>query len=95
MTKQEGSPTWPHAEYERRMRSVKRGVIRALGYTPDFTGVYISKDIEDEMESFVVHREGYKKSDREIDGNITWETIPLKTDPELPSDTVIYIWNEE
>lgn len=83
-----GKDSWVHKEYERRMRSVKRGVIRALGKTPDFTGVYISKDIAD-----VMAENPYLKG--KIGEDTTWELVPLKVDLDLPSNTVIYIWEDK
>ena len=77
-------------EYELRMRSVKRGVIRALGNTPMFTRVVVSGNIADAMEKNVCHRDA--DSPWNIGEDTTWELVPLTVDHDLPNDTVIYTW---
>jgi hypothetical protein len=74
--------------WERRMRATKSGIIRAMAYTPEFTAVYVSRDIAEEIQestNMIV----------KIGNDTTFELVPLKTDGELPDNTVIYIWNEE
>ena len=77
-------------EYELRMRSVKRGVIRALGSTPEFTKVVVSGNIAAEMEKNVCHRDPDNVG--KIGYDTTWELVPLTVDHDLPNDTVIYTW---
>jgi hypothetical protein len=82
-------------EYERYMRAVKRGVIKAMGYKPEFTKVIISWDIAAEMKKFVTHRaEAGEPYIAEIGADTTWETVPLTVDLELPRWSVIYLWDE-
>jgi hypothetical protein len=83
-------------EYERYMRSVKRGVIKAMGYEPEFTKVVISWDIAAVMLKNVAQRaEDGEPYRAEIGTDTTWETVPLTVDPDLPRWSVIYIWKED
>ncbi len=83
-------------EYEKYMRSVKRGIIKAMGYKPQFTKVVISEDIAAVMEKNVTHRaaDGQAYIAVSIGNDTTWETVPLTVDSELPRWSVIYLWDE-
>ena len=74
--------------WEMRMRAVKRGIITAMGYAPEFTSVYVSEDIAEVI-----------KQDTKIIATVgtdtTFESVPLKVNTALPSTTVIYIWKEK
>jgi hypothetical protein len=74
--------------WERRMRATKRGIIRAMAYTPEFTAVYVSSDIAEEIQEST-------EMIVKVGNDTTFELVPLKVDEELPDNTVIYIWNEE
>ena len=74
--------------WERRMRSTKRGIIRAMGgKAPDFTCVWVSEDIADAIREDTMILSP-------IGDDTTYELIPLKVDIELPVDTVIFLWKE-
>lgn len=75
-------------EWELRMRAVKRGIITAIGHAPEFTCVYVSKDIASEMQESTNLKGG-------VGDDTTFETVPLKVNHDLPTQSVIYIWNEE
>lgn len=72
-------------EWEKHIRAVKRGIIRALSIAPDFTGVYVSEDIADaiQRDTGLIAK---------VVGNTTFERTPLFVDKELPNQTVIYTW---
>ena len=74
--------------WEIRMRKVKRRIIEALGSAPDFTCVYVSEDIAEDI-----------KKDTGIIGKVgvdtTFETVPLLVDKNLPHKSVVYIWKEK
>ena len=77
-------------DYELRIRAVKRGVIRALGSTPEFTKVVVSANLADEIQKNVCHRD--VDNPGKIGEDTTWELVPLTVDHDLPNDTVIYTW---
>ena len=74
--------------WEIRMRKVKRSIIKALGSAPDFTCVYVSEDMAEDI-----------KKDTGIIGEVgvdtTFETVPLLVDKDLPHGSVVYIWKEK
>ena len=74
--------------WEIRMRKVKRSIIKALDGAPDFTCVYVSEDIAENI-----------KKDTDIIGKVgvdtTFETVPLLVDKDLPYGSVVYIWKEK
>ena len=74
--------------WEIRMRKVKRSIIKALGGAPDFTCVYVSEDMAEDI-----------KKDTGIIGEVgvdtTFETVPLLVDKDLPYGSVVYIWKEK
>jgi hypothetical protein len=74
--------------WERRIRATKRGIIRAMAYTPEFTAVYVSRDIAEEIQAST-------EMIVKIGEDTTFELVPLKMDGSLPNQTVIYLWNEE
>jgi hypothetical protein len=74
--------------WELRMRATKRGIIRVMGNTPEFTAVYVSRDIAEEIQEST-------GMITKVGKDTTFELVPLKMDGSLPDQTVIYIWNEE
>ncbi len=72
-------------KWERRMRAIKRGVIKAMGFTPEFTGVIVSNDIAEEIQQST-------KLIGSVGDNTTFEGTPLGVDHELPEDSVVYVW---
>jgi hypothetical protein len=75
-------------DWERRIRATKRGIFRALGYSPVFTGVYVSEDIAQEIQATT----GVIGS---VGDDTTFELIPLRVDHELPIKSVVYIWEDK
>jgi hypothetical protein len=67
------------------MRAVKRSIIQNLGYLPNFTFVYISNDIGEEIQ-------GTTCIIGLVGDNTTFEGTQLKVDHKLPDNSVVFIW---
>jgi hypothetical protein len=74
--------------WERHLRKVKASIIKALGYCPNFTFVMVSNDLAEEIQQStgIIGLVG---------DNTTFEGTQLKVDSDLPSISVVYIWEDK
>ena len=72
------------SKWELDMRQIKRCIIRNAGIK-EFKTVYISSDLVEEIKR-TTNIKG------EVGVDTTFETIPLKVDPELPIGGIVYVW---
>lgn len=76
-------------KWELDIRKIKKSIIRNTSNLPKFKAVYISSDIADEIKRTTLSREA---GERTIGEDHTFETVPLKVDPELPIGGIVYVW---